>query len=426
MRIHMGRMARRETALLVLGIASFFLPFLAINWLGIFYVVMSLPLGALVMLAIYYLPWVRIGTVAGTPELLRWHLAHGIRLSQHQVTESLSSIRVQVDTTSQVEVLLEASAQGTIVSYKAAATETGWVLILLPLGILWPSIITLFTAPWIYCKSVRFVREHVAPLLPADGVLRNVVRYDDIGALLVAHASEDHRLFSEAYRADRDTYWDALGIIGTIAFFTWFMVFMALIVTSANPDYTARASDAVIPSAAGVIAFAIPSLWIAHRVFKPRLRRWKDWVARIDGVWRTEATRSIPEDSAPSSFEILAEAAKEAPLCLRSIRKAGLSRDWGSWTILFVLVFFGMQLTLEGIASIAWSGTAQPASEFPILGLVEAIGGVILLIGAWAVYKDWKSKQEARLNQELANWNHRHEELRHRMERFLEELQFDV
>jgi len=422
----MGRMAHRETARLALGIACFFLPFLAVNWLGLFYVVMVLPIGALVMLAIYFLPRTRIGTVAGTLELLRWHLAHGIRLTQHQVTASFSTLKVRVDSMSELEIILKETPQGTVVSYKAGATDTGWTLIAAPIILLLPSIIALFTAPWIYYKSARFVRRFVAPLLPADGVLRNVIRHDDIGALLVAHAAEDHRLFSEAYRAERNAYWDALGIIGMLAFVTWLVLFAALNITSTNPDYAARASAAVMPSTAGVLTFTIPSLWIAHRIFKPRLAKWKGWIARIDGVWKTEATRSMPEDSAPSSFEILSEAAKEAPLCLHSIRKAGLSRDRESWGILLWMVWFGLTFTVQGIVSVGWSATWQPNSEIPTTNLALAFCGVILLIGAWIYYGRWKRRQEAKMNLEIANWNHRLDELRHRMERFLEELQFDA
>ena len=421
---------QREKVLLASGIVCFLLPtfevfWLGFNWFAFFWILVSFAASGLAMVLILYLPISRIGTVSAGPELVRWHLAHEIRLSQHEVTESWLALKVRVDSISGVEILLKGTPKGTTVSYRAGATEAGWGAITIPLIFLWFSFLTGFTAPWIYLKSVRFVRKYIAPLLPADGVLRQVVSYDDIGARLMAHAAEDHRLFSQAYQADRDTYWDALGIVGVLAFFGWFLLFMILNVTSTNPDYMARISDALLPSIAIILAIAIPSIWLVRKIFKPRMMRWKNWLAKIDEVWRTEATRSTPDDSAPSSFEVLSEAAKEAPLCLRSVRKAGLNRDFATWTALFWMIWIGFYLAARGFMWLVMSWTGGLSTANAIFAVSEFGAGIAFLVGAWVYYDYWKRRQEEILNRELANWNSRHEELRRRMESFLQELQSD-
>jgi len=421
----------RERTLLALSVICFFLPALPFFWLGLgeaipVYVPIAPTVGGLATLSILYLSNFRIGTVAASLEPVRWHLAYGIRLSQHQVSESFSTLRVQVDSTSEVEISLKTTLKGIVISYKAGATDTGWATMVVPLVTVWPSIIALFTSLWIYIKCARYVRNDIFPLLPADGVLRHVVSHDDIGAMLVKHAAEDHRLFSEAYEADRDTYWDALAVIVCLAFFGWFVLFVILNATSADPDYMHRVMDALVPSIAGALACAIPSIWIVRRRLKPRMTRWRNWMTRVDRVWKVEATKSMPEDSAPSSFEVLSEATKDAPMLMKSLRKAAIDKDWNAWSTLIFFIWLGMPMIVEGYWSMTLFAIGQSGNAFPVLAIPQVGGGFALLVVAWIYYNRWKRRQDAVVNQELANWNHRHEEPRHRMERFLEKLQSDV
>ena len=418
---------RSEWMLLLASILSFFMIVLAIYWvafssmLSIMFVMLGIATGSTILIAILFAPRLSLGIVAARPEVVQSYLAYELRCLQYQVSDKPKKIVTNVDKLSAIELHFNSTTRGTKVSYRALPTQTGWGVIIAPIWLVMPSFLTLISAPLIYFKSIFFVKKRISPLLPKDGFLRELPRVDDIGTLLVTCAAENHRLFTDAYKAEKTSYWNAQGYIIMAGFLTSLVLFLLLSLMSTEADLMSKTIGALIPAIIGTLAFALPLMWIVRLRYKPRLKKWNIWIERMGAVWRKEAAKTAPEESAPSSFEILVEAAKEAPLWNKTRRKAALSRDWGAWAIIFIIVWFWIQFTISGIVQLM-STIAGASSWHFIYNSILLIAGIILIIGAWIYYRHWKRHIEEDLNKELETWKHSLEKLSSRMEHFLEEL----
>jgi hypothetical protein len=250
--------------------------------------------------------------------------------------------------------------------------------------------------------------------VPAGGAIPQPPERDDVSALLVNGLAEGHRFAAEAYEAEHDSYLDTQGLAFLGALTVWVVVLILIVLGSPDPDFSQRIAAALGASVASGAAFGVGvGITVRHR-FMPRLRRYRERAEALRVAWMREVARAPAEFRGPSAFELLAESSREVPDWLDAIRRHGLSRDPAS----DFLVIAGMFWTIWFVGAAA---SAAVSGDFLLAGMI-GLAGVGLTAGLVKFYRRWKRRWEDQLTQELQRWTQRFDDLRVRIERYLQDL----
>jgi len=234
---------------------------------------------------------------------------------------------------------------------------------------------------------------------------------DDIGATLDEALVEARRLAGDAHAAQRERYQSAIGYVLLAALIVWFLLFVGLGLVVKEPDLARRMTVSFLVATVTAIAVGAPGAWGIRRRARPDIVAAKAWADRLGEAMDRRRSGERPTGSV---FELLAEAAREVPRWLYAQRRAGLVRDPGTWGWIFLLVWLGVDILIGFMpSSIGLDFVATILVGVPSFGLLAA---------AAVLYVRWRRRREIRLETEQRDWDRRYEEVRGRMERFLEEL----
>lgn len=239
-------------------------------------------------------------------------------------------------------------------------------------------------------------------------------RVDDARATLLEALRHGHRLAKDAHAAERERYWNSQGAIALGGLMVWFLLFLGLGLAFPDPNFVARMTSSFAASSLLSVAFTAPILWMNRRRFVLRLARLEPWVRRLEETLARESGREVPEVGGASSFEFLAEASREVPAWIDSVRRVGLSRDVGTWGLLFLLVWLGVEALAIYVPSVV--------GQSLLAGVLLGSAGLALLAVAYVIYRRWAQRRDAILARERAAWERRRGALEERMVRYLEEL----
>jgi len=377
------------------------------------------PFGGLIVLvpfAFAFLPWFQAGLLRAAPESVLAYLAHDFRMSSHLVAEVSGEITVRLSRWASVKIRARPEGEGCTLSYQVYATPSGWGALVLCFLIIWPTPLAIIPILVIFHRVVAAIEQRVAPIV-REGRLPEAFQRDDIRVLPLSSLGESHRLALESHEAERDSYHDTLGLVALGALLGWFLVFIGLGFLLPDPDWGRRTVNAFLISLGGALAFGILSGLLVRRRFKPTILRHREWVSRLEVAFRGETPRKPTGTGLPSTFDVLWQASQEVPRWIATQRRAGLNRDPAVWGILFIAVWWGVQLMAFGVPLLLIPGLVNPG-----LGVALVAVGVGLLFGADRFYRRWRRKRDDELARQQDGWNRRYASLRDRMEQFLQDL----
>ena len=373
----------------------------------------ALVLAPLVLFAAAFLWKGRIGHVAAPPDRALAGIAYALRMSMHRVEERSGSLTVRLGSSTAVKVIARPSGDGADLFYQPYATPAGWSILMI-LFFLWTfAIISVPIVLYIFVRSWEFVRFQIAPFT-APGAMPPVPPIPtEVQALLIASLSEGHRLASEAYEAEQSTYHDFMIMAVVCGIAAWGLIFIWAFTSSADPDFGRRIGDANILSlTAGTVVAIIVGLAIRAGL-RPRLLLLKGWADRLWGALATEVGWATRGESAPSTFELLSEASRELPRWFRSFRRGGLSREPGTWVVIFAVGIW---------AAFLFFGAASFALSAPFLAAGLALGGLLLALACYYLYQGWRTRLDSEEERLRSDWDHRLGTARESMERFFKDL----
>ena len=371
---------------------------------------------ALVPFAFVFLPWFRAGSVQSAPENVLAFLAHDFRMSSLVVAQGSGEITVRLERWASLRIRARPEGERCGLSYQASATPGGWGTLILLFLLVWPAPLAIIWSLVIFHRVVGAIEQRIGPIV-REGRLPETFQPDDIHVLLLSSLGEGHRLALEGYEAERDTYHDTLGLVVLGAVLGWFLLFLGLGFVLTDPDWGRRMTNAFLVSLGGSVAFGIlGGLLVRHR-YLPTVLRHREWVSRLDAALRREASRHPAETGLPTTFDVLWQASEEVPRWIETQSRAGLNRDPAMWGILFMAVWWGIQLTAFGVPLLL-----VPAPGNPGVGIALVAVGVGLLLGAHRFYRRWRRKRDDELARMRDGWSRQYDALRNRMEQFLQDL----
>lgn len=353
---------------------------------------------AILLLAVTPFAWrFPFGAVEASPRDALAYLAHALRAAGVVVRETPSELTANLDHGATVKLYGVARDGRTRLFYRANPTALGWL-----------SVIRL---PRIYGRVRAWARESAPSLVPSDGKLPGPSAPDDVRAQLQDVLSETHRLAAEASQAEQETYLNSFALLAVSALFVWFLLFLGLSSTSADPDFNRRMATAAGAAMAFTLSVGLPGGWLIRRSRRDRLVRAEQWAIRLRDALRRESIGAQPKDGAEGSLELLLRSQEEIPRWQEASRRAGMSVDPTSWWTLFVLAYFGVDLVL-------WQAPAF--AHFSLfLGAVLGAAGVAILVGGGLYWLRWKRRRDEMLARNRAEVERGYERLRGEMERYL-------
>lgn len=399
----------RRAALLLLSMAILLLSFL-IPYLG------SLPLppfvhyllagfvAAIGMLSLLFVPAVRVGHLDVSREAVGARLARELRRRGLTVAEKEGELAVHLGRLAAARVLVSPSAGGTEARLANGATTSGWGTLATLIVLVWTSWLAVAVMLYVHFRVETFLRRTLEPLLAAGLPPATRGPKDEIGEFVVDGLAEAHRLAQEAFEASRDVChgWLALAVLGAVV--GWFLVFLVFNLTSQEIEFGQRLFTAILLASGVAGALGAGGVALARRWCRVQVVAQRDWAERLREAWLAEAAGDESASDASGPFELLLEASREVPRWIRAIRRAGMHRDPASWMLVFALLF-----------------TAWSVASFLFFDPLLATGAMVgLVLAAGLYYRSWRRQRDAELAREQAEWDGRYEELRMRMERYLE------
>lgn len=359
------------------------------------------------LIALFFVPAFQIAHLEAPPDAIRRFLAQELRQRGFTVAEKENEILVPLGYLPAAKLVLLDSAKGTDVRLVNAATTTGWGTLVTVIILVWTSWAAVAMMLYIHLRVDAFERATLAPLLATEPIPASLALQDEVSVLLVDSLAEAHRLAKEAHEAARDVYQGRLALAVLVTILGWFLLFLAFAAIFPEPDYSRRILRAALIASGLAAALGAGTAMLVHRTSREELTRQKRWGARLREAWMAEAAGEATHPEGPGPFELLLDASQEVPRWLDASRRAGMARDPGSWMLVFALLWGGV-----GVASFLFF-------ETPIqLLAIGAMAGLIL--AAVLYYRSWRQRRDAVLAREQAEWNRRYEEVRTRMERYLE------
>ncbi len=373
------------------------------------------PIIAVVLLAALFLPKFGLGVLRAPPTESLSYLAYELRLARYRVVEEPRRLSVRIGPFAVAKVWARPGDDGSEIAFQADATPGGWVAILILVLALVPfgTFLAMALILYMFLRARQFVRDRLLTLIPADGAVPTLAPPDELRRALVTGLAEAHRLAVEAYEVERSAYHDVLLVIAAAALALWAFLLVLLVLLPPNPDFGRNLSNALIAATLVAVPAGALSSLLARRLYRPRLARYRVWADRLHGDLAREGGRLAPEPER-SSFQILMEAAREVPSWIDVRRRKGYARYPWNEMVAFVAGYWGFWL--------AWIGVWIFGAQNVILSALFFSVGVGLVVFAFAFHQRWKRRFETEAQEELALWRRRYEDLRGRMEQFLEDL----
>lgn len=149
--------------------------------------------------------------------------------------------------------------------------------------------------------------------LPAQEGLAPPAR-SDVQALLLGGLSAARRLTAETYEYEREAWHNAVGLVAPGAFLLAAVLFLVLLLCVRELPAALG-----IPLTLGLLADVTVGLvflaaFLLGRQYRPRLRELRRWETTFLRAFEREPHGIPPPERAPSTVELLAEAAARAPL----------------------------------------------------------------------------------------------------------------
>ena len=231
--------------------------------------------------------------------------------------------------------------------------------------------------------------------------------------LLLEALSEAHRVAAEAHEALRSSYWDYQAIVVGGAIIVWLILFVLISSGMVEPDFARRMLTGFAWAGAYTWTFASLSAWLVRRRLRPRVLVYRGRAIELETAFRREVSRGSPEARERSTFEILAEASKEVPVWVETTRRPRLSRDPAAGILIVMVVFWTYSLASVAI------GAAYFA---PLFAALLVGGGATLVASTIWFYRRWRRRWDTETIRILGMWKQRIEEVRARMDKYLEDL----
>ncbi len=378
------------------------IPFSAFGW-GL-----RLSLASVVCTAIVFTLRFRLSIVDGDPDIVLSNLTHRLQLSGYRVSGNLLQRTIRISSTSAIKVFARAVPEGTLLSFRAASTSRGLLVLLVAayLATMIPPM-PLVIALFMLYRSSAFASDRVLPRLFQLPVLDRKDEVSETRMLLVAGLSEGKRISAEAYEATRAKYnaWIlVMLIVSAIAFaqinsFVW-----------RNMEYELSLMYRLFFSLmVGAVASFVYWFLVARKL-GPIINELKAWTSRLAVALSREVSGMLPADDEGSSFELIAESYGEMPKWLRLRRKSGMFGKPGHWLLIFFLSFYAVGAGMIGIIQL--SRGSDYASVFLAL---SAICGLLAVF----MYLWWRKRQEAEDKATMTDQIGRLQTLKTEMERYL-------
>ncbi|TFG67872.1 MAG: hypothetical protein E4H25_06825 [Methanomassiliicoccus sp.] len=380
------------------------IPLGRLNW------ALRLSLGAIVCTAIVFVLKFKLSIVNGDPDVVLSNLTHRLQLSGYRVTGRLQNLSVQISSTSAIKVFARAMPEGTLLSYRAACTSRGFVILVVLVylaTVLAPMPLTL--ALFMLYRSSAFASDRILPRLFQLPVLDQKDGATDTRMLLVAGLSESRRISAEAYEATKAKYhaWAlVMVIVSAIAFAQSSMLI------SWNMDMAFRTwlmYRLLVSLAVGAVA-SLAYWGLVARKLRPMINELRAWTTRLEVALSREVAGVPPTDDEGSSFELVAESYGEIPNWLRMRRKGGMFRKPGYWLLIFFFSFYAVSTGIIGILQL--SRSSDYAMVF--LALSATFGLLAVFMYLW-----WRKRQEAEDKDTMTDQTGRLQALKAEMETYL-------
>lgn len=370
-------------------------------------------IAATILLTALFSPRLRVGSVSAPPDQALTALALQLRREGIRVESGPGELTVRTGSASALKLRARATTSGTDILFRAYATPSGWGAIMFLIVLAWTSVLAIPVIAYVWSRSWSFAVRRLPGHLEAVPRSLEALRRDEIAVALLTGLAEGHRLAEEAYESERSVYHDSLAVALFAAFLGWGLVFITVFLSLSDADASRRIGTANLVSVAAGIAAGAASVGLLRRRFRPRLRRLADWNERLQNALAREAHREEAAPSAESAFEVLAEATREVPSWIDASRRAGMSRDPAIGFLVLVMALGTYGLVSAGIGFLGGDPT------FAVLLLAAGAG---LGFATYAVYARWKRRRDADLAEAQDAWRRRVEDLRARMDRFLQDL----
>ncbi|HEY4705155.1 MAG TPA: hypothetical protein VII27_05410 [Thermoplasmata archaeon] len=408
---------RRENLVLLVGAILLDLGLLGLTLLFIF---LGLPgplvsisftswvIAAAIALGVLVLPKFRFSSSPASPERALAEFAHRLRASGYTVAEAPGMLDIRLGRILAVKVSALPSGEGSDLFFQMSATSDGWFVSIM--SIIWFAPVALNGFLYAFARVRSSVRERIAPILSGGAPLPE----DEIRTGLVAGLAEAHRLALEGYEAERSAYWDTAGLVLIGAILIFGVVLAGSLVASSGAVLRVRVIDGLAQSATASTTFGVVAWFVVRQRLRPRLFEIRRWMGRLRDAWTREASGGTPADAGPSVFELLMEASREVPGWLEARRRTSLSRDWGGFTVLWLLAGGSVGLFIQAGAGAVLGN--------PLLAVIGASGGLGLAAGSLWFYRWWNRLEREAIERTRASWERRFQAVRERMEQHLQDL----
>ena len=362
-----------------------------------------------IVLSICFLLRFKLCTISDDPASVSAGLAHQLRAARYRVTEKQDHISVHVSNLSSIKIRIIKTPEGTVVSYKADATPTGWSIILITVFIVFMFPVAIGFAISIFYKSVVFASGRVYPELSRLPIPTSESRTYNIRALLIDSLSEGYRLASESYESARSNYQDRLLILVVLGMFA-FLTSVGLIMNFAPEDGMIM----MVPAMIAAVALIIASWRISAKRIKPKLDEMRVWAARLERALSREANEETEPSIEMDSFELISESCRRVPDWVGVLHKSGMFRSQGDWMVIVLLGYVGVLFLMFGIMGLY--------ENHLMISMISLTLGSATIASSVFVYHRWRARQKEEEKSTLAVWTTRCKTLKKDLEDFLRDV----
>ena len=370
---------------------------------------------AIIVMVVAFFSRFKLTTMPGDPENVLKDLAHRLRISGYRVDHRRGRLVVQVSSITSINVRAKSSRDGTLISYWAGATPSGWSLMIISTFIFFPLAIAVAIA--VFYKSVVFATKRVLPRL-SQLPIGEEEGDRQVRALLIDSLAEGRRLSAEAYEAAHSNYEDVAILLGAAAVIASLVAGVLIVVYV--PERLGGGSPAVIPVflVAGLVIFVVAFRSLSRKR-RPALKALRRWSETLEAALNREVAKLPPSDGDPSSFELIGESCRMIPDWLGMRKRGGRFREPGDWLVIGILAFAGCMMLVTGILVLAFPQTWHAGEDTA----AWAMGvGSAFLAGALLVYVRWKRRESRESATTIQDWSARCKALKSNLQDLLEDV----
>lgn len=177
----------------------------------------------------------RVGTCQASANRALRHLAHQFRIRGHRVAEREGHISVRIGRFSALKVRAEPVALEADIRYQLDATRSGWALLALVVLFDWTGLVAPLVGACLFLSVRSFADRVLRPLVPTGTGTQSGPPEDAVRAALLDALAEANRLATDAYEAERSTFWNFELVLIASAFPLWFFIVLSIGITSYFP-----------------------------------------------------------------------------------------------------------------------------------------------------------------------------------------------